>query len=292
MEKEEEPDTSSSSTTKRSRSINSNSRPSPSSSPDGKKKPRPTSPPSSSTSSSNTNYSIFQGKSEKRNSNPPGLFTAGLRRNGAEDKDGKRSLSLEDYKTLLKQHSIEVVVDMRVGRGKTAKCERTLEGKGCNISEPKWACDCSIEGVHNKLKIEYLFRGTTIRTNKGGEPSGYNLGGTNINCLCRNDEGVEERKWIKNGGQLRRAMMDSNNTKGKDCENDAKKTISGVVYDEHAKKEVRERLGRHQFHPFLTRSNYEARQNIQPRKQETCAAHLRGGRASQVPQERLGENLR
>ena len=140
------------------------------------------------------------------------IFTAGLRRDAAEDRSGQRPVAWARWQAMLREHHITKVCDLRSGRGKQ-KCG---EGRHeCGISHPKWACACSIERLHAAACVAYEWLGN------------QNLGG---GAVCIGSDRV-----VPNGA-VRRAMLDPSNTVGRPFDLELKAAGEGrravvVAYD-------------------------------------------------------------
>jgi len=155
------------------------------------------------------------------NKEPPGMFTIGVRRNGATDTDGKRSISEEDYIAQLQINNAEYVFDLRSGRGATDCKQNTIKFPGngnatklCgNPSKPNFMCECKIEEVHKSAGIGYEWAGKPV--SKTGEDSytGTNLGGSRVSLAFNDYKGKPGSNW----GTIRRAKYNKKNLTGCNC---------------------------------------------------------------------------
>ena len=160
---------------------------------------------------------------------PPGLFRLGVRRGGGPDPNGSRSLPEDKMVEILRRLEVDVLADMRSGRGLTG-CGRKLKTKSrwteCDISHPKWACDCSIVAVCARGGAEYRWVGkpTDKRYPVEDDSRGKNLGGSRIANLPYDKKPIE-----KVSGDIRRAYLDPTNTQGRWCVADDKNKTRHMV---------------------------------------------------------------
>ena len=190
-----------------------------------KKTSAPQSPPSPTSTSPPTKnaFNVLMARPPNPNPNkePPGMFTIGVRRNAAPDKEGKRSISEEDYIAQLRRYNAEYVFDLRSGRGATACKQNTINFPGngnatrlCgNPSKPNFMCECKIEAVHKRAGIGYEWAGKPV--SKTGEDSytGTNLGGSRVSLAFNDYMGKPESNW----GTIRRAKYNPENVRGCNC---------------------------------------------------------------------------
>lgn len=163
---------------------------------------------------------------DKADASVGGIWHVGMRQGPGADKTGARSLSEHDYEEILRRIGFEVAFDMRRGTLRT-KCQKK-KGGPCGAT-PSWTCNCPkdsrIQAIHERNGCAYETRG--IPLSKNG--SGHNLGGSEVTAYPGRGVGVKGSPFLKNSGEIRRAMLDPRNTGGRPCLDEDKKSVPGGV---------------------------------------------------------------